>query len=92
MGIGQAGMVSYRFDLVEYLHWMYVHEFLLSTIKPKDVASLGTLVYPFDGYVWAFTIASVISVLICLMVARKLWLNLSRSAADKNYIFHGNSV
>ena len=85
-------MVSYRYDLVEYLHWMYVHEFLLSTIKPKDVASLGTLVYPFDGYVWAFTIASATAVLMCLIIARRLWLNVSVSRADKNYTFHGNPV
>ena len=83
-------MVSYRYNLVEYLHWMYVYEFLLSTKKPNEVASLGTLLYPFDFYVWAFTIASAIAVLICQMIARKLWLNSSRSTTDRNDTFQGN--
>ena len=92
IGIGQTSMVSYRYSLVDYLHWMYVYEFLISTIKPKEVSSLETLLYPFDFYVWIFTIASVIAVLMFLIIAQNLWQS-TASLIESNSatMFQGNS-
>ena len=93
MGIGQTSMVSYRYSLVDYLHWMYVYEFLISTIKPKEVSSLETLLYPFDFYVWIFTIASVIAVLMFLIIAQNLWQSTSSSIESNSAtMFQGNSA
>ena len=91
IGIGQTSMVSYRYNLVDYLHWMYVYEFLISTIKPKEVSSLWTLLYPFDFYVWIFTIASVTAVLIFLIIAQNFWQS-SSSLIESNRatMFQGN--
>ena len=93
LGIGQPSMVSYRYSLVDYLHWMYVYEFLISTIKPKEVSSLETLLYPFDFYVWIFTIASVIAVLMFLIIAQNLWQS-SSSLIESNSatMFQGNTA
>ena len=82
-------MVSYRYSLVKYLPWMYVYEFLLSTSKPRQITSLGTLWYPFDGYVWAFTGGCTTVVLVLLRTIQKLWLQASESEAPQNDIFQG---
>ena len=68
---------------------MYVYEFLLSTSKPRQVTSLGTLWYPFDGYVWAFTGGCTTVVLVLLRILQKLWLEASKSEAPQNDIFQG---
>ena len=83
-------MVSYRYDLVNYLPWMYVYEFLLSTSKPKEIASLGTLWYPFDGYVWAFIGVCTTAVLVLLRIIQKLWIQASGSEAIQNNLFQGD--
>ena len=85
-------MVSYRFNLVEYLHWMYVYEFLISTDKPGRVTSLGTLLYPFQFFVWVFTIASAMAVLLSLTIAQMLWLSSSITTIESNYTFEGNAI
>ena len=89
MGIGQTFLRHYRYKLVDFLHFMYVHQLLITTGQPKEIVSYDTIVYPFDIYVWGFAGGTIIVVFILLMVMQNLWSIIVEEQNPRDYLYQG---
>ena len=74
------------------LPWMYMQEFPLRQRKPIQIASFETLTNPFDGYVWAFSIGSTMTIFVVLVVMQNLWSQVSGKANQSGYMFQGEMI
>ena len=71
---------------------MHVHEFVMEQRKPMPIASYETLINPFDIGVWVFSIASIITIFVVLVVMQKLWSKVSGKASPSGYMFQGDMI
>ena len=89
LGIGQASFTSYRYELVDYLPWMYMYEFHFGSNFPKELTSYLTLIHPFDNYTWFMAIVSSASMCLILIVVQKLWAHSSNESFHTDFIYQG---
>ena len=57
--------------------------------KPEQIASYETIVHPFDGYVWLFTIISMMAQFLALYFMQNIWSLISGRNNPRDYIFEG---
>ena len=74
IGIGQASMMAYRYQVVDFLPYMFSYEFLIMTGKPIQTPAYETLIHPFDRYIWIFIFAFILFVSCALTAIEKVWL------------------
>ena len=89
MGIGQLNFADYRYKVVEFLPAMFMYEYIMHGKKPGEIASYDTIVYPFDGYVWLFTILSMTAQFLALCGLQNFWSKISGLSNSRDYIFEG---
>ena len=89
MGIGQSSFSAYRNKLVDFLPNMYMHEFVMQSKKPYEIASFDTIIYPFDSFIWVFSLSSMLAVLFMLLLIQKSWLEVSGLQYNVNHIYEG---
>ena len=89
IGIGQTYFALYIYEMVDYLHFMYEHEYFLASRKPQQIASYDTIVHPFDIYVWGFTFTTIIAQFILLLITQNLWSYATGKPNPQDYIFQG---
>jgi hypothetical protein len=65
----------YQFFLVDYLPYMFLYEFVISTKMPKEVLLYDTIIIPFDNYIWSLLISLTLAEIIFLMALEFLWHN-----------------
>ena len=65
--------MHYVYEVADFLPPMSVYDYIISQKKPEEIASYDTLIHPFDKYVWAFTFASTIGVMVTLILMKKFW-------------------
>ena len=86
MGIGPARYNHYGYQKVDFLPPICDYMYIISQRKPGEIASFETLINPFDKYVWAFTLASTISVMAALTIMKRCWnLKQGRPSYENNY-------
>ena len=70
---------------------MYIHEFVMMSKKPHEIASFDTIIYPFDSYVWIFTLGSMLAEFVMLLLMQNSWHRASgiSNNDDYNYVFEG---
>ena len=92
IGIGQSGFSTYRNKLVDFLPNMYMHEFIMMSKKPHEIASFDTIIYPFDSFIWIFTLSSMLAVFIMLFLMQNCWHVASGMpyAYSSDYVFEGD--
>ena len=76
------------FDL-EYLPWMYSVQNIFLTPMERPIPSYNTLVKPLSLTVWAWTLGSLLSVFVALVIMQKCWSYASRQPDPQDYIFKG---
>ena len=89
IGVGEYP-IALSYDSVEHLPWMYVLTFPIGSQNPYPIMSFATLIYPFDGYVWAFTIGSCACVLSFLCLIQKLWSRSTGENPPTSWLFEGD--
>lgn len=92
MGIGQAQILHYRTEFVEYLPYMYLYEFIWGDKNPEQITSYETIIRPFDNSVWAFTIGFTLFALITLVIMQKIYSYASGQEDPCDYVYQGNLV
>ena len=89
IGIGQTSIVIYRYELIEYLPWIYGYRFVVLSKKPEAAVTFDTLTNPFDKYLWYFTSSFSIAVFACLTLIQKCWNYASGQKTQHGWIFEG---
>ena len=92
LGIGTSSIVDYRYQVVDYLPWMFVYELSMTSQRPGEVASYDTLIYPFDYHIWVFIIVVTLAVFTVLLTMQKLWNNIYDGALTLDHIFKGHFI
>ena len=92
LGVGQTSFVSYRYKMVSYLPWMYVYEFPFTSKMPKPIVTYDTLTYPFDYYIWGFSIAFTIAMFVILATFQKIWAYASQEQNPDGWLFQGTGI
>ena len=91
LGIGQTSYLSYRFNVVDYLPWMYVYEFIMQGKRPDPIQSYETIIYPFGYYVWAFAFAFTVATLVVLMGFQWCWSKFSGEPNPTGWLWEGRT-
>ena len=87
--MGQIGFLPDRYRVVDYLPYMNLYEFFLASEMPKPVPPYFTMIYPFDGIVWAMTASVVLGVALALWIIEGFSRRVTGLRTAKNYIFKG---
>ena len=90
IGIAQLAFIDFRFNLVDYLPYMYTYEFHLTSKKPEATASYDTIIRPFDKYVWTFMFVCIYTQFLLLRVMQQLYNQVTGMKNPKNFIYEGN--
>ena len=91
LGIGQPQFDITDIGVVHHLPWMYVYDFRITAIKPREIASYDTLIYPFDLGCWLCLSGAICAIFITLTIMQKLWSKASAKRSANDYAFEGNS-
>ena len=89
MGIGQSSFSTYRYKLVDYLPNMYKHEYVMMSKKPHAIASFDTIIYPFDSFIWIFTLGCMLAEFGMLLLMQNSWNKASGTSNNNNHVFEG---
>ena len=92
IGIGQQAFASYRLKLADYLPYMATYEWMLSSRRPKPIASYDTILNPFDYHTWGFTFLSIVIQFCFLIVVQNLWTKISGRPNPDDYIYEGQNI
>ena len=92
MGIGQSSFSHYRNKLVDFLPNMYIHELVMQSKKPHEIATFDTIIYPFDTFIWIFSLSSMATVFVMLLVMQRSWYKASGQPNRDDYVFEGHCV
>ena len=84
-------MVPYRYELIEYVPHMFTYIYEVQGFRPKPIVSFDALIYPLGGLGWIFTVSSMISSLLVLIIIQKLWAHASGDKPPNGWIFQGES-
>ena len=71
---------------------MFMYEYIMHGKKPGEIASYDTIVYPFDEYVWLFTIISMMTQFLALHCMQTFWSMISGLSNSRDYIFEGLGI
>ena len=90
MGIGTTAVVfGRRSVVVDYLPWMSVYEWPILTIKPKEIATFGTLSYPVDTLTWIFVVFAMMGEFIILIVMQIVWSSFVGKSTSRDIVYQG---
>ena len=89
-GIGQPSITGSRFQHVDFLPGMYVHEEVLSSQRPKEITTYDTIIIPFDIYTWCFTFGCIIAEFLILIAMQNIWSYMKGTNNPEDYIFEGS--
>ena len=70
---------------------MYMHQNLLASQKPKEIASYDTIVIPFEKNMWFATFGCIIAQFLLLVVMQLLWSHVSGTSNPEDFMFEGFS-
>ena len=87
--MAQAVISSQRFQHVDYLPWMYFHEYVIIGRKPLEISSFMALVYPLDPLTWILSLLGTILMFVILLIMQKLWSHASGEAYLSEYLYQG---
>ena len=90
-GIGQPQIDIRDIGVVLHLPWMYVYDFHITAIKPREIASYDTLIYPFDLGCWLCLSGAVCAIFITITIMQKLWSIASAKRKANDYLYQGNT-
>ena len=91
ISIGQTVITPGRYELVEYLPWMYTFEFIVQSKRPEAIGvSYRALILPFDKYIWYFIGTSMLAVFLVLITIQKCWVHASRKSPPTGWVFQGD--
>ena len=89
IGMGQHAMTLYRYELIEYLPYMFTYLYEVQSKKPEQIISFDALLYPLDNYTWYFTLSSAAAVLLLLTIIQQLWTHASGQTPPDGWLFQG---
>lgn len=90
LGIGQTAIVfGERSSVVDHLPWMSVYEWPIQNIKPKEIASFGTIMYPFDKYTWTFVSLAIVGEFITLIIMQLVWSGAVGISTPRDFVYQG---
>ena len=72
----RQGIASYN----DYLRPVGAYNFRFLSAIPKRIQNYLTLINPFDGYTWAFLLASVVAVTITLIIIDTMYASLTNTS------------
>ena len=70
---------------------MYMHQNLLASQKPNEIASYDTIVIPFEKNMWFATFGCIIAQFLLLVVMQLLWSHVSGTSNPEDFMFEGFS-
>ena len=62
--IGQFEINNHGMNQYKSLPYMYHNQIIIASARPKPIVTYDAIVYPFDSYVWGFTLACIMTVFI----------------------------
>ena len=68
---------------------MYYYEFNIESKRPDPIVSYDTLLYPFDNYIWGFTLAGTVATFIVLVMFQLAWSVASGETNPRGWLFQG---
>ena len=80
--IYRQGIASYN----DYLRPVGAYNFRFISATPKRIQNYLTLINPFDGYTWAFLLASIVAVTITLIIIDTMYASLTNTS-QKDIIY-----
>ncbi len=92
MSMGQLSMMHYRYQLVDYLPYMYGYNFVIITAQPSPIASYDTLFYPFDSFIWNLVLGLTAAQIALFIIIETAWVNVSGRHTSDDYLYEGNAV
>ena len=90
IGIGQATIVPYRYQLVEYLPWQFLYNFEVQSQKPQQITTYDALTIPFDNITWCLLLGFSVFVFAFLIFIQKLWIRTTGEVPPTGWMFQGN--
>ena len=90
IGIGQTTIVPYRYNLIEYLPWMYLYKFEVQSQKPQQVTTFDALTIPFDSITWGLLFGFSFFIFCFLVFIQKLWSHETGEKPPNGWLFQGN--
>ena len=82
--------MHYRYEMIDYLPWMYLHNFEVQSQRPLPITTYDTLTYPFDIWTWRFLLGFSVFVSFFLVFIQKLWMHASGEQPPNGWLFQGN--
>ena len=89
MALGQASYFHSFYQMIEYMPYVYTYTFVAQSQKPAAIISFDTLTYPFDKYIWYFTISFSMAVFTLLISIQQCWIHTSKMKPPHGWIFQG---
>ena len=87
--MGQMAYVKQRYDVADYLSWMYYYEFGIESQRPNQIVSFDTILFPFDNYIWAFSLFLTTVTFILLVIFQFAWSMASGEENPREWLFQG---
>ena len=78
-----------RYDVADFLSWMYFYEFSIESKRPDPIVSYETLIYPFDNYIWAFAFTLTLATFVLLVIFQVAWSLASGEPNPREWLFQG---
>ena len=75
--------------MIDYLPWMYMYEFLISSKRPEPIVTYDTLIYPFDNYTWSFILAFTPATFVILAMFQVVWKYASGEPNPSEWLYQG---
>ena len=57
--------------------------------KPHAIASFDTIIYPFDSFIWIFTLGCMLVEFGMLLLMQNSWNKASGTSNNNNHVFEG---
>ena len=71
---------------------MYIHELVMQSKKPHEIATFDTIIYPFDTFIWILSLSSMATVFVMLLLMQKSWYKASGKPNKDDYVFEGHYI
>ncbi len=89
LGIGSMAISLARLRLIEFFPALRQNVMMMTTARPKVVASFETLFSPFDLHVWMFTGGVTVAFTLTLIGLTRLWKSIHTQPARGSPQFEG---
>ena len=90
--MGQSSYVKQRYDVADFLSWMYYYEFSIESKRPDPIVAFDMLIFPFDNWTWLVAFVQTVIVFVVLILFQFAWSFASGEANPGGWLFGGEFI